>query len=197
MTKSRLDMRALASRLTIELGPVFLFFAVVRWQGIFAGTAAFMAAVALAVVVSWWQERRLPIVPLTSLGFALLFGGITLASRDPIWILLRPTVYNAGAAAVLAGALWRRWLILKSVFGRGLRLTDGAWLTLTWRTVAFFAFLAALNEIVWRLYGIEVWAGFKAFAVPALNLAFLAVNWRFVSREQLGRPAALAATARA
>jgi len=193
MEFARFEARSLFARLAVELGPVFLFFGLVQLYDIFVATFAFMVATGAAALVSWRQERRLPVLPLIGVAFAGIFGGITLALRDPLWIVLRPTIYNLLAAAVLVVALQRGRLILKSVFGSGLAISDSAWRALTWRLIGFLICLGLLNELVWRSFGIEFWVAFKAFAVPILDLLFLALNWPFVSRQHLrGREAGAA-----
>ncbi len=172
-------------RLAAEMGPFVVFFAVTRLQGIFWGTAAFMAAAALSTAASWVKERRMPVLPLIGTAFTLLFGALTLWLAEPLFIKIRPTIVNLLMAAALAGSLWfSDTLLLEKIFGAGRPLERRAWRVLSWRLVAFLVALAALNEAVWRLFGQEVWVTFKAFALPGLNLLFLAANWPYVKRHR-------------
>ncbi|WP_051341070.1 inner membrane-spanning protein YciB [Azospirillum halopraeferens] len=175
-------------RLLIEMGPLVVFFVVSRWLGILPATAALMAATAVAVLYSLSRARRVPVIPLVSLAFTLVFGGITLVWNDATFIKIRPTVYNLAAGLALLVGLAMRRLLLKSVFDTGIGVDDRAWKTLTWRVAGFFLVLAALNEILWRTLPTDDWVAFKAFGMPVLNILFLAANWPFV-RRRLRRPA--------
>ena len=82
------------TRLLIEAGPLAVFFVTNSQAGIMAGTGAFMAATAVAVLLSWHFERKLPIMPLVGCFFVMLFGGLTLWLEDDLFIKLKPTVVN-------------------------------------------------------------------------------------------------------
>ena len=51
-------------------------------------------------------------------------------------------------------------------------LDDAGWRALTLRWGLFFVLLAALNEIVWRLFETETWIAFKLFGVLPLTVIF-------------------------
>ena len=46
-------------RLALDLGPLLIFFAAFKYLGIFAATAAFMAAVLAALVIGYVLEKKL------------------------------------------------------------------------------------------------------------------------------------------
>ncbi len=184
MPSPRLDYGHLAQKLILELGPLFTFFGVAQWGGIFAGTAAFMAATALAALASWWRERRLPVLPLIGTACAAVFGGLTLWLDDPAFIMVRPTLYNLAAAAVLLAGMIRGRLLLRHAFGERMGLSEDAWKAVTWRVVLFLMALSLLNEVVWRNWPAEDWIAFKAFMVPVMNLTFIAYLLLFVRRVE-------------
>lgn len=183
MPRRRLNTGKALARLAVELGPPLLFFAATRWQNILVGTAVFMAATLLATGVSWYRDNRLPVVPIFGAVLALVLGGITLASGDPAFIAMRPTIGNGVTAIVVAVMLLRGRLVLKSVFGVGVTARDEAWRRLSWWLVAFLALLAGLNEVVLHVWGIEVWVAFKAFGIPALDGIFVAAAWFYLRRH--------------
>ena len=82
-------------KLTLELGPLVLFFvANARW-GIFAGTAIFMVAVLAALAVSYALTRRLPIMAIVSGVIVTVFGSLTLVLHDETFIKVKPTIIYA------------------------------------------------------------------------------------------------------
>src|SRR5262245_29720904 len=92
-------------KLAIDLGPLIVFFAANARFGIFGATAAFMAAVVAALVVSYALTRRLPIMPLVTAVVVLVFGGLTLVLHDELFIKLKPTIIYVLFGGILLGGL--------------------------------------------------------------------------------------------
>jgi intracellular septation protein len=171
-------------KLLIEAGPLAVFFAT-NWKfGIMPGTAVFMAATLLAVLLSWRLERRLPVMPLVGCFFVLLFGGLTLWLDDDTFIKLKPTVVNLLFASVLFAGLAVRRNVLKPLFGTMLTLSDAGWRQLSLRWACFFVVLAALNEVVWRSLSTDAWVNFKVFGILPLTLLFSALQLPLILRHQ-------------
>jgi intracellular septation protein len=154
-------------------------------QALFEATALFMVVTAIAVPVGWIVERRLPVVPLISGVFVLVFGGLTLALADEVFIKLKPTLVNALFATILLGGLatGRGWL--KLLFGPVFQLDDAGWRKLTARWGLFFIFLAIVNEIVWRSFATETWVAFKLFGMLPMTLTFAIAQTPLIMRHQL------------
>lgn len=172
-------------KLLVEAGPLGVFFLVNARSDIYAATGAFMAAVVVALAANWWLERRLPVLPLVTAVFVLVFGGLTLALEDEVFIKLKPTLVNVLFAALLLGGLAFRRSFLKTVLGPAFRLEEGAWRALTVRWAAFFLFLAATNEVVWRNLSTDAWVRFKVFGILPLTLVFVMTQMPFIQRHQL------------
>ena len=64
-------------KLAIDLGPLLIFFAAYSRFDIFVGTAAFMAATAVAMAVSWALTRHIPAMTWFSALLVGVFGGLT------------------------------------------------------------------------------------------------------------------------
>lgn len=180
----------LARRIGVEAGPLIAFFGAYLVWGIFIATGIFMVATALAVAVSLAAERRWPVLPFISLALVFLFGGLTLATDDPRFIMLRPTVVNvAYGAALLLSLLFGRPL-LERLLSPGLRLDARGWRTLTLRLGLFFLLQAVLNEIAWRGFGIDVWVVFKTLCTIPLNIVFALMQIPLVRAHRLSRASA-------
>lgn len=159
-------------KLALDLGPLLLFFLVNAKLGIFAATAAFMAAVLVALVVSYLLIRRWPVMTIVSAVIVLVFGGFTLVLEDETFIKLKPTMIYLLFAAVLFGGLLLRKPLLEIVFDQMFHLTEEGWRKLTVRWAVFFFALAVLNEIVWRTQSTDFWVSFKVFGVIPLTFGF-------------------------
>jgi intracellular septation protein len=176
-------MRGNIRRMMLELGPaVLLFLGTSAWD-IYVGTALLIVGAAVSTVVSWHGERRVPLLPMASLVSVAVIGGMTLMLTDPRFVKMEPTIANTVVALVLLGALMRGRLPLRRIFGAGTRARPEAWRGLTVALVVFLLTLAVVNEVVWRAVDTETWAAFKAFAMPGLNVAFLAGSWIWLRRN--------------
>lgn len=190
-------------KLIVEAGPLAVFFvingrgglpeirdlwltgAALPQQGLFEATGAFMAATAVALLVGWRLERRLPVIPLVSGCFVFIFGGLTLILADEFFIKVKPTLVNGLFAAILLGGLLFKRALLKPLFGAAFRLPDEGWRILTLRWGLFFILLAVLNEVVWRSFSTEFWAAFKLFGVMPLTVLFAGSQTPFLLRHQI------------
>ena len=175
-------------KLAVEAGPLVVFFIANGRAGIMTATAAFMIATAVAVPLSWWLDRRLPVMPLVSGVFVLGFGGLTLALDDETFIKLKPTLVNLLFAAILTGGQLLHLRLLPRLFGSVLQLADAGWRALTWRWAGFFVVLAVLNEIVWRTQSTEFWIQFKLFGILPLTLAFSMAQLPLIGRYHTNQP---------
>ncbi len=171
-------------KLAVEAGPLVVFFVVNGRAGIFAGTAAFMAASVASIAAGWLMERRVPIMPLVAGFFVLTFGGLTIALDNELFIKLKPTIVNGLFAVILLGGLVLGRVLLKPLFGAAFQLPDGAWRTLTVRWGGFFIMMAVLNEIVWRNFSTEFWIGFKLFGAMPLAFVFAMAQMPLILRHQ-------------
>jgi intracellular septation protein len=171
-------------KLALDIGPLVLFFAVNAKIGIYAATGVFMAAVLIALAVSYALTRHIAVMPLVTAVIVLIFGGLTLILHNDTFIKLKPTIiYALFAGALFAGLAFRKPL-LGMVFDAVFDLTEEGWRKLTWRWAFFFVFLAVLNEIVWRNASTDFWVSFKLFGVVPLTFIFGALQYPLLQKYQ-------------
>jgi intracellular septation protein len=163
--------------------------AVADWGGLVAFLAVYLATrnliyatwgvvvgSAVSLVVAYVMERRIAPMPLIAGGAALFFGSLTLLFNDPVFIKMKPTFVNATfAIALVLGLVFKR-SPLKVLMGQAAHLPDAAWRTLTWRYAAFFAFVAVLNEAVWRTQPDTTWVLFRFPGLLILTILFSALQ---------------------
>src|SRR5271167_1204861 len=163
-------------KLALDLGPLGLFFFANSHYGIFIATATFMVAVLVALAISYFLTRHLPIMPVVTAIIVVVFGGLTLFLHDATFIKVKPTIIYALFGAILLGGLVFNKPLLGIVFDSLFHLTEEGWRKLTLRWAIFFLVLAVLNEIVWRNTSTDTWIDFKVFAVMPLTLVFGALQ---------------------
>jgi intracellular septation protein len=193
-------------KLTLELGPLVLFFfANARPKlfapyarlvlpphllaganaGLFTATAVLIPAVVIALIVSYLRTRRLPVMPLITAVLVVIFGALTLYYQDPRFIKMKPTIlYIAFGAALLGGLVFNK-PILQTVLDNAMPLTERGWRILTLRWGIFFFALALLNEIVWRTQSTNVWVAFKFPGTVIIIFLFTMTQVPLMLRHEL------------
>jgi len=192
-------------KLVIEAGPLVVFFLIngrkgfpefrhlwlaegaepLVGQALFEATGAFMIATIIALAIGWTVERKIPVMPLVSGIFVLVFGGLTLVLADELFIKLKPTLVNMLFAVILFGGLLTGRSLLKPLLGAAVQLTERGWRVLTLRWAIFFVVLAILNEIVWRNFSTDFWVSFKLFGIMPLTFLFATSQTPLFLREQI------------
>lgn len=169
-------------KLGLEFGPLAIFFFANsygdRWFGvatdqrIFVATGVFMVASLISLALSKILLNHLPRMAVINAVVVTVFGGLTLALNDELFIKVKPTIVNSLFGCVLLGGLAMGRPLLPYVLDSVMSLTDEGWKKLTFRWGLFFFVLAAINEIVWRNFSTDFWVGFKVWGIMPITIAF-------------------------
>ena len=197
MTDKKPSEPAGGAQLMIDVGPILVFFAVNFLAPvppalkIFVATGAFMAAMVAAMIYSALRFRRISPLLWFSGVLVVLMGGVTLWLHDETFIKVKPTLYYLFVAALLGFGLMTGRSLLKNVLGSAYPgLDQEGWRKLTRNWALFFAFMAALNELVWRNSSTDFWIGFKLWGALPLTFLFAAANIPMLLKHGLAREAA-------
>jgi len=166
-----------------DLLPVILFFIAYKTYDIYVATAVAIGAALIQVVYLWFRYRKVEKMQLITLALLVVFGGLTLALRDPTFIKWKPTVINwAFAAAFLISALFMEKSLIQRMMGQALTLPKAIWSKLNYAWVIFFIFSGALNLYVAFNYDEATWVNFKLFGLMGLTLVFIIGQGIFLGR---------------
>lgn len=169
----------------LDFGPLLVFFAVNAKWGLLAATGVLIPLSVIALIVSWKLEGRVSRVALFGTLAVIVFGGLTLASKDETFIKVKLTVLNALFGLVLGAGLLRGKSLLKALLGSSLRLTDAGWRSLTLRFTLYFFFLAGLNEVLRRTLSTPDWVTFKVFGVLGATFLFTLLQAPLIQKHAL------------
>ncbi|MBU0555740.1 MAG: septation protein IspZ [Alphaproteobacteria bacterium] len=163
--------------MALDFGPLLVFFLATKFIGMFAGTGAFMVAIAVAVAVSKWRLGKVSPMLWLSAILVLFFGGLTLYFHDPAFIQLKPTIIYGFFALMLIGG-WMggrpllRYLLQSAYSG----LDETGWLKLSRNWGFFFAALGVANEIMRYALDFDTWLLIKVWGVTAASMLFAMAN---------------------
>jgi intracellular septation protein len=187
-------------KLLIDLGPLLVFFLVnflapvPSVLKIFVATGAFMAAMVVAMIYSALRYGRISPLLWFSGAMVVILGGLTIWLHNESFIKMKPTLYYA----LVSGLLWFGLLTDRPLLQRVLGSTypgldEAGWAKLTRNWAIFFAFMAMLNEAVWRNSSTDFWIGFKLWGAIPLTFLFAAANIPMLLKHGLMRDDAVAA----
>ncbi len=169
----------------VDFGPLLIFLVTYYTMGILPATGAIMAATLVALAVSYTLERKIAPMPLVSALLIGVFGTVTLILKDPVYLVLKTTVFYVLASSALGIGLFMDRPLIKYVMGAAVRLPHAAWRNLTWRWIGLFVFLAAANILVWRVWGLDVWVNFKVWGVMGAIFLFALAQIPFMSKHMI------------
>lgn len=172
--------------MALDFGPLLVFFLVTKFVGMFAGTGAFMAAIAVAVLVSKLRLGRVSPMLWLSAVLVLFFGALTLYFHDPKFIQAKPTIIYAFFAAMLLGGWLRgrpllRYLLQSAYNG----LSETGWLKLSRNWGLFFAVLALANEVMRTTLSFDTWLTVKVWGVTVASMVFAMANLPMLMKHGL------------
>ncbi|WP_288412283.1 septation protein A [uncultured Sphingomonas sp.] len=186
-------------RMALDYGPLLVFFVanllaskiglpdmVDSLAQVVIASTAFMIASVAAIIVSKWKTGHISPMLWLSAGLVVVFGALTLYFRDDTFIKMKPTIVYAMFSAILTFGLVTGRPLLQQLLETaypGLSATGWRKLTINW--AFFFAFMAVLNEVVWRHSTWDFWVGFKLWGAVPLTLVFAAANIPMLLRHGL------------
>jgi intracellular septation protein len=161
------------------------------------GDAIYLATLA-AIVVTLAQVvgaailvRKIEKMPIITLGLLLVFGGATLALKDPVFIQWKPTVINWMFALVFLGShLVGEKPLIQRIMSHAISIDDDqVWSKLNLAWVSFFVVSGIANLIVAPEidplglgFSEDTWVDFKLFGLMGMTIAFVVAQAFYLAR---------------
>ncbi len=186
-------------RMALDYGPLVVFFVanllasklplpdmVDSLAQVIIASTAFMIASLISIIVSKWKTGHVSPMLWLSAGLVIVFGALTLYFRDDTFLKMKPTIVYAMFASILTfGVVTGRPLLQQMLETTYPGLSATGWRKLTINWAGFFAFMAVLNEVVWRHSSWDFWVGFKLWGAVPLTLIFAGANIPMLLRHGL------------
>jgi len=176
------------TRFIADFGPLLLFFIIYfrNENNLELAIPPFIGATIIALIVIYFLEKKIRLVPIVSCLLITIFGGLTLYFDNKIFFYMKPTIINLLFATVLLlGKYFTKKPLLKFFFENAFHLEDEGWQKLNKRWILFFLFVAMLNEIVWRTQSEVFWVNFKVWGLLPISFLFAASQVPLINRYKL------------
>jgi intracellular septation protein len=156
-------------------------------HAIIFATLVIIIATILQNILHWLTYKKLEKMHLFSLGILLVFGSMTVVSRDPDFIKWKVSIFNWFFATVLLGSLYiGKKPLIERMMSHAITVPDNIWKTLTYSWGAFFIFIGVLNYFVAFHYaGVDDknWVDFKLFGILGLTIAFMIIQGIYLTKH--------------
>lgn len=168
----------------VDFFPILLFFIAYKTSGIYVATAVAMLAALLQTGWHWFRHGKAETLHLVTLGLLLVFGGMTLAFQDPVFIKWKPTLVNwLFALAFVLSPLFGGRLLIERMMSHAIKVPDFIWRRLNLAWAIFFVFLGAINLYVAYHYDEDTWVNFKLFGLMGLTFVFIIAQSFYMARH--------------
>ena len=170
-------------KLLFDLFPIALFVAAYFLSDIYVATGVLIAATLVQVIWLKLRDGSVPSIHLVTLLLLLLFGGLTIALHDPVFIKWKPTVINWLFAAVFMGSHWiGEKPLVERMMSHAIQAPRPVWVRLSWMWIAFFIGVGILNLYVAFNFAEETWVNFKLFGILGITFAFVIAQAFYLGR---------------
>lgn len=168
-------------KLFFDFFPIFLFFILFKFAGIYIATGCFLIASVLQIVFAYARHGRIE----TIYGFTLLLGIImssaTLLFHNELFIKWKPTlVYWFLATFFAIQTVIYDKNLLQKMLGEQLQLDDYIWKRLNLLWICFFVCLGILNLFVLYSFDTATWVDFKLFGLMGLTFLFIIIQSLYI-----------------
>ena len=175
-------------KIIADFGPLLIFFIIYfnNENDLKVAIPPFIIATIISLIVIYFLEKKISMVPLTGGILITLFGGLTLYFDNKIFFYMKPTIINILFAGVLFfGKFFTEKPLLKMFFQNAFNLENEGWKKLNQRWILFFIFVAILNEIVWRTQSEAFWVNFKVWGLLPISFIFAASQFPLINKYKI------------
>jgi intracellular septation protein len=174
-------------QLLFDFFPLVVFFAAYIAYDLYVATAAIIVAIALQIAYQWLRQRKVNKMLLISGALVAVFGGVTLALRDPLFIQWKVTVVNwLFAAAFLGSQFLGPKTFTERIMGHAVELEPAFWRQLNMLWVVNFTVIGALNLYVMYNFDEQTWVYFKTWGMIGLSLLMAVGQAIWISARTAG-----------
>ena len=160
-------------------------------DAIYLATLAAIIVTLVQVAMAAIIVKKVEKMPLITLALLLVFGGATLALKDPLFIQWKPTAINWLFALVFLGsqAIGEKPLIQR-MMGHAIEISEQrVWVQLNLAWVGFFIVAGIANLVVAPAidpFGLQfsedTWVDFKLFGLMGMTLVFVVAQAIYLAR---------------
>ena len=160
-------------------------------DAIYLATLAAIVATVIQVGLAAMLVKKVEKMPLITLALLLVFGGATIALKDPLFIQWKPTVINWLFALVFAASHFiGDKTLIQRMMGHAIEISETrVWHQLNLAWVGFFIVAGIANIVVapeidplGLQFSEDTWVDFKLFGLMGMTIAFVVAQAFYLAK---------------
>lgn len=180
---SRLSTQTLLMSSLLEFLLLAAFFGAYMWRGIFFATGVLMVGSVIVLVASYWRTRKLEPMPLAVTVLALVLGGVTLISHDPVFIKWKFSIVEWLFGLVFIATHFMQRPLVQRMLESQISMPAPIWKRLNLMWAGFFLLLGCVNVFVIYHFDTAVWVRFKVWWSTGAMLVFVILQAFYMARH--------------
>lgn len=181
-------------KMLFDYFPIIIFFAVFKLltgdgsseavkEAMIMATKAGIAASFLQVALYWLKTRKFEKMHLISLALIAIFGSITIALDDPLYIKWKTTILEWVFALVFLGSQYiGEKNLVRRMMDKVMIAPDNIWKKLNYAWAGFFTLMGFVNLYVIYNFSDEFWVNFKLFGMLGMTLVFVIAQGLYMAK---------------
>jgi len=181
-------------KMLFDYFPIIVFFTVFKLltgdgsseaikEAMIMATKAGIAASFLQVALYWLKTRKFEKMHLISLALIAVFGSITIALDDPLYIKWKTTILEWVFALVFLGSQYiGEKNLVRRMMDKVMIAPDAIWKKLNIAWAGFFTLMGFVNLYVIYNFSDEFWVNFKLFGMLGMTIVFIIAQGIFMAK---------------
>jgi len=155
-------------------------------DGIYFATLIIILATIVQNTGHFLLFKKVEKMHIISLGILLVFGGMTLAFKDPLFIKWKVSIFNWVFALVIIGSQFiGKTPLIERMMSHALDVPKKIWTQVNFSWGVFFALVGIVNIYVAYNYSEEFWVDFKLFGVLGMTFVFMIAQGIYLAKHAL------------
>jgi intracellular septation protein len=143
-------------------------------DAIYLATLVLIFATFIQNLLHYTVHGRFEKMHLVSLGILVVFGSLTLAFKNPDFIMWKVTIFNWIFALVFLGSQFIGGkTLIERMMAQAIDAPKAVWIKTNMAWVIFFFAIGLINLYVAYNFSEDVWVDFKLFGILGLTFAFM------------------------
>lgn len=155
-------------------------------DGIYFATLVIILATIVQNIGHFLLFKKVEKIHIISLGILLIFGSMTLAFKDPLFIKWKVSIFNWVFALVIIGSQFiGEKPLIERMMSHALDVPKKIWTQVNFIWGLFFALVGIVNIYIAYNYSEEFWVDFKLFGVLGMTFVFMIAQGIYLAKHAL------------
>ena len=153
-------------------------------DAIYFATLTIILATIVQNISHWFVFKKLEKMHIISLGILIIFGSMTLALKDPLFIKWKVSIFNWVFATVIIGSQFiGKKPLIERMMAHAIEVPKNIWKNINFTWGIFFALVGVVNIYVAYNYSEETWVDFKLFGILGMTIVFMIAQGIYLAKH--------------